>query len=54
MRSDDEKEAFLALLVTDDELERCAEADFSIGNCTDARTCQAPNDPNTNKPRNGT
>ena len=42
-----EEEIILAFSVSDEALEAAANADqlstFSLGNCTDARICQAPN-----------
>jgi hypothetical protein len=39
-----EEEGMLAFTVPDEALEHAADTNFSLGNCTDARTCQAPND----------
>jgi len=40
-----EEENVLAFTVPDEALERAADTNFfSLGNCTDARMCQAPND----------
>jgi hypothetical protein len=38
-----EEENILAFTVPDEALERAADTNFSLGNCTDA-LCQAPND----------
>ena len=40
-----EDESVLAFTLPDEALERAADASFSLGNCTDVRTCQAPNGP---------
>jgi hypothetical protein len=40
-----EDEIILDFAVSDGALERAAETIFSLGNCTDARVCQTPNDP---------
>jgi hypothetical protein len=39
-----EEESILAFTVPDEALEHAADTNFSLGNCTDARMCQAPND----------
>ena len=39
-----EEESILAFTVSDEALEHAANTNFSLGNCTDARMCQAPND----------
>ena len=39
-----EEESILAFSVPDEVLEHAADTNFSLGNCTDARMCQAPND----------
>ena len=39
-----EDESVLAFTVPDEVLEHAADTNFSLGNCTDARMCQAPND----------
>jgi hypothetical protein len=39
------EEAILTFAVSDEALERAAGAYSSLGNCTDARICQAPNSP---------
>jgi hypothetical protein len=47
MTSDDQTEddIILAFAVSDEALEQSAGGAFSLGNCTDARFCQGPNDP---------
>ena len=41
-----EEEIILDFTVSDDALEHAAaDTIFSLGNCTEARVCQAPNDP---------
>jgi len=41
-----EKEFILDFTVSDEALEHAgADLTFSLGNCTEARICQAPNDP---------
>jgi len=40
-----EDEIILDFAVSDEALEHAADMIFSLGNCTDARMCQAPNDP---------
>jgi hypothetical protein len=40
-----EDETILDFAVSDEALEHAADMIFSLGNCTEARTCQAPNDP---------
>ena len=40
-----EEEIILDFAVSDEALEHAADPIFSLGNCTDATMCQAPNDP---------
>ena len=39
-----DRRKILAFSVPDEALEHAADTNFSLGNCTDARMCQAPND----------
>jgi hypothetical protein len=40
-----EGEIIFDFAVSDEALEHAADMIFSLGNCTDVRMCQAPNDP---------
>jgi hypothetical protein len=40
-----EDEIILDFVVSDEALEHAADMIFSLGNCTEAHMCQAPNDP---------
>ena len=44
-----EEAVVLDFTVSDEALERAADMIFSLGNCTDARMCQSPNDPRLTK-----
>ena len=41
-RGQKEEEIILAFMVSDEALEDAANTNFSLGNCTDARTCPVP------------
>lgn len=41
-RGQTEEEIILAFMVSDEALEDAANTNFSLGNCTDARTCPVP------------